>query len=117
HMSLSVAREYPLEHGGVLCTETAAAVDDENQTHQRLTDIEVMLHELQPFHPHPFGDLGESVPGKVDQSAIGRQFKKIDELSTAWGTADPSEARPVGDGVDHRGFAGIGAAGEGDLTA
>src|SRR6202011_4011146 len=99
-MGLAVAGEHPLEHGGVLCTETTAAVDDENQTNQRLTDIEVMLHELQPFHPNPFGNLGESIPGKVDQSAIRRQFEKIDELSTGWGTADPSEAPPLRDGVE-----------------
>src|SRR5450755_261326 len=61
NMRLPIARQYPLEHGGILSAKTTAAIDDEHQSHQRFTYVEVMLHQLQPTSAHLVRNLGESV--------------------------------------------------------
>ena len=71
-----LAREHPLEHGGVLSAEPAAAVDDEHQSDQRLAHVEVMLHQLEPARAHLLRHLGESVPGQIDEPALIRRARK-----------------------------------------
>jgi len=92
-MRESVARKNPFEHSRILGAESAAAVDNQDQTDQRFADVEIVLHELQPMQPDPLGHLRETIARQVDQAALGRKLEEIDELRTSRSAAH--RARPM----------------------
>ena len=69
---------------GILGAQTAAAVDDQHQPHQRLAHVEIVLHEFEPARRRTLlGHFGESVPRQIDEPALRREFEEIDELRPA----------------------------------
>src|ERR1700722_7658727 len=116
-MGVAVPGKHPLEHSRILGAEAAATVDDQNQSDQGLTHIEVVLHQLQPMKPHTFGHLGESIPREVTQTAFVAQLEEIDQLCAPGCGAHSRQTCTLSDYVDSGGFAGVRASREGNFSS
>lgn len=103
----------PVDHAPVDIGQGVAYIHDDDQTPQIRPVTEIIFHQLLPALAYGHGDLGITVAGQVNQSALIIQIKKINQLGTAGGFTGSSQIFVLAQGIERTGFAGIGAAGKG----
>ena len=91
-----------------------AGIDEDQRPFQHLAPAQIGIDQLAPLRDHLLGRLGEAVAGHVDESEPKRlaDVEEVELLGPSRRIRGSGEGAPVGESVEKRGLADVGAPGE-----